>query len=879
MTVINSLGVNALSIRGAGTDYHRLSRVYESLAEANADTGFSATAGVEHVALIKGLGLAFYNHSTSQWEHTATEIEANVDDLISLTGIAENTTHLGTFSGTTIADNQTVKQALQALETSLEAVDIDTDDLAALTGISENITNLGTFTGSTIADNQSVKQALQALETSLETMALSATVTEIDANVDDLISLTGIAENTANLGTFSGSTIADSTTIKAALQALETKAEANATAVALKAPIASPAFTGTITAAQTGNIIPFYFDNQAAFPSATTYHGAIAHSHADAAMYYAHGGAWAKLANDSVVNLIEIDVNDLIALTGIAENVQNLGTFSGSTINDSVTIKTALQTLETAVETKSPTNSPTFTGTPAAVTAAPATSTTQLATTAFVQQEISSLIDSSPSALNTLNELAAALGDDANFSTTVTNLINANETHIDNMATLTGAAKDALHLGAFSGSTISDNQTIKAAIQALETKAEANTSSIATTQADVDTNEADADAAIALKAPLASPAFTGLAAFERGQVTNPSTNISDNALYVIQQSNGNFGLQVRSARLGLNVFTDRSNAADVLFRVGDSAANNLLELLGATAGLNLRTPLNILAGSDITLIDNTADALEVREGSNQYVSFDTTDSAEKVEVFKNVHLEGERLFFDSGSQLIRLHDNQTSALKIENHDGSSQDFLDFKTANSGCELIFGAPNQFNNTITVGVDDTGYDVKLFGATSGAYLEWDESANDLVFGGTAAVDFLAATTIDLVDNSSTALVIQQGSSEACITISTLDALPTITNNYRTVFNEDVLFVGAKDILMTDNTANALEIGESTNKYLTFDTTNSSELIHAKKDLVQNPAASVTPANNGELMVEATNNTTLTFKLKGSDGTVRSGTITLS
>jgi hypothetical protein len=46
-----------------------------------------------------------------------------------------------------------------------------------------------------------------------------------------------------------------------------------------------------------------------------------------------------------------------------------------------------------------------------------------------------------------------------------------------------------------------------------------------------------------------------------------------------------------------------------------------------------------------------------------------------------------------------------------------------------------------------------------------------------------------------------------------------------------------------------------------------------------VVQTPAASVTPGSNGQLMVEATNNTTLTFKLKGDDGTVRSGTITLS
>ena len=115
----------------------------------------------------------------------------------------------------------------------------------------------------------------------------------------------------------------------------------------------------------------------------------------------------------------------------------------------------------------------------------------------------------------------------------------------------------------------------------------------------------------------------------------------------------------------------------------------------------------------------------------------TTDNGEKIEFFKNVHFAGERIFMDAGSQLIRLKDNQTSALKIENHDGSTQDFLDFKTANSGEQLIFGAPNQFNNTITVGVDDTGYDVKFFGATSGASLLWDESEDDLILAGAARV----------------------------------------------------------------------------------------------------------------------------------------------
>jgi hypothetical protein len=75
-------------------------------------------------------------------------------------------------------------------------------------------------------------------------------------------------------------------------------------------------------------------------------------------------------------------------------------------------------------------DSPTFTGTPSAPTASAATSTTQIATTAFVRTEVSSLVDSAPSTLDTLNELAAALGDDPNFATTVTNSIASKQDSI-----------------------------------------------------------------------------------------------------------------------------------------------------------------------------------------------------------------------------------------------------------------------------------------------------------------------------------------------------------------------------------------------------------------------------------------------------------------
>ena len=85
---------------------------------------------------------------------------------------------------------------------------------------------------------------------------------------------------------------------------------------------------------------------------------------------------------------------------------------------------------------------------------------------------IQALTNGAPELLNTLQELAAALGDDANFSTTVTGQIAANEVHIDNMVNLTGVTKDSTHLGAFAGSTIGASSNIKTALQALETAVE-----------------------------------------------------------------------------------------------------------------------------------------------------------------------------------------------------------------------------------------------------------------------------------------------------------------------------------------------------------------------------------------------------------------------
>lgn len=86
-----------------------------------------------------------------------------------------------------------------------------------------------------------------------------------------------------------------------------------------------------------GSVNPVYFANQAAFPSASTNHGAVAHSHADGAMYYAHGGSWVKLANDS-----DIALASLSDLTLTAPSSEDVVKYNGSAwVNGQVSVDVA----------------------------------------------------------------------------------------------------------------------------------------------------------------------------------------------------------------------------------------------------------------------------------------------------------------------------------------------------------------------------------------------------------------------------------------------------------------------------------------------------------------------------------------------------------
>ena len=130
---------------------------------------------------------------------------------------------------------------------------------------------------------------------------------------------------------------------------------------------------------------------------------------------------------------------DLVIASGTAERADTVA--SGTSIIGQFSSKANL-------------NSPAFAGTPTAPTAAALTNTTQIATTAFVRTEVTNLVDSAPGALDTLNELAAAINDDASFSTTVTNSI-ATKASLTTLAGASGALQKDIDLVYASGDAVS----------------------------------------------------------------------------------------------------------------------------------------------------------------------------------------------------------------------------------------------------------------------------------------------------------------------------------------------------------------------------------------------------------------------------------------
>ena len=226
---------------------------------------------------------------------------------------------------------------------------------------------------------------------------------------------------------------------------------ASATAASTYAPLASPTFTGTVSGI-TKSMVGLGSVNDTADTAKPI----------------------------STATQTALDLKETVA------NVALKAPLASPTFTGTVTIPSGA-----SISGFAPLASPGLTGTPTAPTATTGTNTTQVATTGFVQQEIAVLTTGAPGLLNTLDELAAALGDDANYAATVTTALTAKAP----LASPTFTGTVTLPAGTVTSGMILDGTIVDADINASAAIAQSKISGLSTS--------------LGLKADLASPTFTG----------------------------------------------------------------------------------------------------------------------------------------------------------------------------------------------------------------------------------------------------------------------------------------------------------------------------------------------------------------------------------
>jgi hypothetical protein len=331
---------------------------------ATAD-GFETTLSVADPTADRSLTLPNSTGTLATQEHVASELGTHTADTTSVHGIADTADLATKAYADTAASN--------AVSTSLGTHEADTLAVHGITNTADLATK--SYADTAVSTHSSDTTSVHGITDTADLATKSYADTAVSTHSSDTTAVHGITD-TSLLVTIAGSQTLTNKTITTPLglvksdvglgnvdntaDASKPVSTAQQTAIDLKANIASPTFTGTVSG-----------------------------------------------ITKTMVGLGNVD--------NTADTAKPVSTAQQAALDLKETVEN--------VALKAPLASPALTGVPTAPTAAAATNTTQIATTAYVRAEVAALVNSAGATLDTLGEIATALGNDANLSTTLTTAI------------------------------------------------------------------------------------------------------------------------------------------------------------------------------------------------------------------------------------------------------------------------------------------------------------------------------------------------------------------------------------------------------------------------------------------------------------------------
>ncbi|EAN5557373.1 shikimate transporter [Salmonella enterica subsp. enterica serovar Anatum] len=222
-----------------------------------------------------------------------------------------------------------------------------------------------------------------------------------------------------------------------------TAAAASEKAAAASAAEAKTSATNAATSASTAAASATAASSSAS--EASTHAAASDTSASLAAQSSTAAGAAATRAEDAAKRAE--DIADVISLEDASLTKKGIVKLSSATDSDSEALAAtpkAIKAVMSETQTKAPLDSPALTGTPTAPTPETTAAGIEIATAAFVAAKVAQLVGSAPEALDTLKELADALGNDPNFATTVLNKLAGKQPLDETLTALSGKSVDGL---------------------------------------------------------------------------------------------------------------------------------------------------------------------------------------------------------------------------------------------------------------------------------------------------------------------------------------------------------------------------------------------------------------------------------------------------